>query len=308
LAKVDFFEYLQVVHNALARDGPDCNMEMKEAIKAVEDIIDDPNKWQELDEPFKLCTPFDGRKQEDISNFIQSLVGIAMGAVQYDFNAKGHGLMDITEVCETMVEKKNGNSAFDRLAKLNELSLKEQGQRCLNYTYQSMLDDLLETEWDKSIQVGGRQWTYQTCSEFGWYQSSDQPNHPYGSRFPVKDSIKVCTDLFGDIFNAKYIESMVEDSNSYYGAKELDVDNVVFVHGSIDPWHAMGRTTDLNEDAPAIIIQGTSHCADMYSNKKSDPPQLIKARARIGQLVDKWVHEANYHKYEHIYESIAIEF
>ena len=49
---------------------------------------------------------------------------------------------------------------------------------------------------------------------------------------------------------------MVQDSNSYYGAKELDVDNVVFVHGSIDPWHAMGRTTDLNEDAPAIMIQG----------------------------------------------------
>ena len=74
-----------------------------------------------ISEPFKLCTPFDGRKQEDISNFIQSLVGIAMGAVQYDFNAKGHGLMDITKVCETMVERKNGNSAFDRLAKLNEL-------------------------------------------------------------------------------------------------------------------------------------------------------------------------------------------
>ena len=49
---------------------------------------------------------------------------------------------------------------------------------------------------------------------------------------------------------------MVEDSNSYYGAKELDVDNVVFVHGSIDPWHAMGRTTDLNDDAPAIMIKG----------------------------------------------------
>ena len=72
-------------------------------------------------EPFKLCTPFNGSKQEDVSNFISSLVGIAMGAVQYDFNAKGHGLMDITEVCETMIEKKNGNSAVERLAKLNEL-------------------------------------------------------------------------------------------------------------------------------------------------------------------------------------------
>ena len=57
----------------------------------------------------------------------------------------------------------------------------------------------------------------------------------------------MCTDLFGESFQAGYIEEMIEDSNSYYGAKELDVDNVVFVHGSIDPWHAMGRTTDLND-------------------------------------------------------------
>ena len=50
-----------------------------------------------------------------------------------------------------------------------------------------MLDDLVQTEWDKAVQVGGRQWIYQTCSEFGWYQTSDQPKHPYGSRFPLKD-------------------------------------------------------------------------------------------------------------------------
>lgn len=67
---------------------------------------------------------------------------------------------------------------------------------------------------------------------------------------------QTCTDLFGDAFDAKYIEEMVEDSNSYYGAKELEVDNVVFVHGSIDPWHAMGRTTNLNENSPAIMIPG----------------------------------------------------
>ena len=74
-----------------------------------------------ISEPFKLCSPFNGTKQEDVANFIGALVGIAMGAVQYDFNAKSHGLMDVTKVCETMTEKKNGNAAVERLAKLNEL-------------------------------------------------------------------------------------------------------------------------------------------------------------------------------------------
>ena len=48
LFQVDFFEYLQVVHDALERDGPQCNIELKEAIKSVEDIIDNPIKWQQL--------------------------------------------------------------------------------------------------------------------------------------------------------------------------------------------------------------------------------------------------------------------
>ena len=49
---------------------------------------------------------------------------------------------------------------------------------------------------------------------------------------------------------------MVQETNDIYGATDLDVQNVVFVHGSIDPWHAMGRLTDLNESSPAIMIPG----------------------------------------------------
>ena len=36
-----------------------------------------------------------------------------------------------------------------------------------------------------SISVG-RQWTYQTCTEFGYYQSSDLQNQPFGHNFPLK--------------------------------------------------------------------------------------------------------------------------
>ena len=38
-----------MVYDALERDGPECNIAMTEAIKSVEDLIDDPNKWEQLD-------------------------------------------------------------------------------------------------------------------------------------------------------------------------------------------------------------------------------------------------------------------
>ena len=50
-----------------------------------------------------------------------------------------------------------------------------------------------DAQFDQKILDGiyYRQWIYQTCTEFGWYQSSDQPGHPYGTKFPVDFSVKV---------------------------------------------------------------------------------------------------------------------
>ena len=67
---------------------------------------------------------------------------------------------------------------------------------------------------------------------------------------------QLCNELFGEIFDLDYIEQMVQETNDLYGATDLDVQNLVFVHGSIDPWHAMGRLTDLNKNSPAIMIPG----------------------------------------------------
>jgi len=85
------------------------------------------------------------------------------------------------------------------------------------------------------------------------------------------------------------LQKSVEASNIEYGGYKPSVSNVVFVHGSIDPWHAMGVLDDLHEDAPSIYITGTSHCADMYPDREGDPEELTAARIRVGGLVRKWL-------------------
>lgn len=45
-------------------------------------------------------------------------------------------------------------------------------------------------------------------------------------------------------------------TNSNYGALDIAVSRVVFVHGSVDPWHALGITKTQDNDAPAIYIKG----------------------------------------------------
>ena len=73
-----------------------------------------------------------------------------------------------------------------------------------------------------------------------------------------------------------------------YGAKEIDVSNVVFVHGSFDPWHALGITEDHGTNK-AILIPGTAHCANMYPANEDDPPQLKHAREEIAKTISDWL-------------------
>lgn len=134
----------------------------------------------------------------------------------------------------------------------------------------------------------GRQWTYQTCTEFGYYQSSDLPDQPFGKRFPIDFSIRQCSDIFGKKFNYQLLESSVDRTNFIYGGLNLKLKRTVFPNGSIDPWSALGITSNTTGNA-AIFIQGTAHCADMYPPSEKDSPELKEARIQIENHLSAWL-------------------
>ncbi|XP_026681424.1 putative serine protease K12H4.7 [Diaphorina citri] len=66
----------------------------------------------------------------------------------------------------------------------------------------------------------------------------------------------MCQDIYGAKFSEKLVEAAVERTNTMYGGLDLEVSRVVFVHGSIDPWHALGIYETRSQQAPAIYIPG----------------------------------------------------
>ena len=46
--KVNFIEYLEVVYEAMGRDGPECNDAITEGIAALEMLVDDASEWGNL--------------------------------------------------------------------------------------------------------------------------------------------------------------------------------------------------------------------------------------------------------------------
>ena len=134
-------------------------------------------------------------------------------------------------------------------------------------------------------------WYWQTCTEFGWYQTSNQPSEVWGDEniSPLEISEQYCRDAYGDVYSHDYLEELMEATNDFYGSTEPDVTRVAFVHGSVDPWHPMGiYEEDLNDESPAIYIEGASHCADMYDDYVANTPQMQAAREEIKSLVAEW--------------------
>jgi len=122
-------------------------------------------------------------------------------------------------------------------------------------------------------------WFYQVCSEFGW-------------RFWYLDLPTECQKL-GEIFTTEYMQELRNDTNIYYGAKEIDVDNVVSLTASKDKWTPFAITEDINDNSPAYTIKNGIHC-DAYNptRTKGDPDSVKKAVNIVEQNIKKWIKNA----------------
>lgn len=292
-AIIDFKDYLRVVRDSLSTTGPECNKQIERAVDHLTFLSTVPENWPQIKQMFQLCSHFDSFNLNDVANLFQSLAGNFEGIVQYNKDSRefegGDANITIDTLCDKMTDPDDGLSPLEKYAAVNNLILKSSGEKCLDFDYDSYINSLREIEFNSTEGAGGRQWTYQTCVEYGYFQSSDLKNQPFGTLFPVEFFVKQCKDIFGAKFNEKFLEDAVQRTNTYYGGFHPSVRNVTFPNGSIDPWHALGITRDISEEVTAIYINGTAHCADMYPPSPEDTPELTEAREKIEYLVGKWI-------------------
>ncbi|XP_033099786.1 putative serine protease K12H4.7 [Anneissia japonica] len=294
-ATLDFTGYLDVVRDSLATSkyGSKCNDNIQSATNMIESLLDHPLGWRTLTDTFKLCNPLNGTNKNDIANMFESLVGNFMNVVQYNKdNRKFEGAVGteitIDTICDIMCNE-SGGDVLERYAQFNKLIMSTYKEKCLDISYDSMLAEYRKVSWDSAAAEGGRQWVYQTCSEFAFFQTTDSKDQPFGQYIPLSFFIQLCQDVYGERFNKSTIEQNIKRTNTNYGGYGVDVSKVVFPNGSIDPWHALGITKDIGDDATAIFINGTAHCANMYPATSDDPPQLVQARKAIQASVQQWI-------------------
>lgn len=69
---------------------------------------------------------------------------------------------------------------------------------CIPSNYDLLVEADRATGWDApASQLGVRQYSYQICSQLGWFHSSDSRFQPFGNSFNHQWWYITCNDLFG---------------------------------------------------------------------------------------------------------------
>ncbi|KAJ5079052.1 peptidase s28 family protein [Anaeramoeba ignava] len=156
-----------------------------------------------------------------------------------------------------------------------------------NYTNTTSVQwDMLQNSLSiqASPDYASRLWLYQCCQEFGWWQTA-----------PAKDPLRsplINLQYHRLVCETAFQKTMIPDcnfTNEYYGAKNPGSSNVIVPNGSLDPWHVLSILQNESLTLIARLIQGTSHCADLFPPSPTDPEDLTLAREEIAFFINSYI-------------------
>lgn len=291
-AVLEFTAYNDVVHDSLSSalvGGSDaCLNAVAEAFSDIAALAaTGPTGLALLSSEFLNCPNGNLGSQWDYYQFISNVAGNFQNAVQYDNDVA----FNISQICAIMTNP--SQSPLTNLVQVNNITVQSQGQTCVDNSWADYIASLANTTANPAVVgVGIRQWTYQTCAEFGYYQTCDSNTEcPFDSpQVNLASFTMLCQQLFG--ISPATTQQKINFTNLYYGAGNPSGSRVWYVNGSIDPWHALSILTAPNADMGAVFIPGTSHCANMDGSKPSDTQAMTDAREQISAVLGQWIAQA----------------
>ncbi|MGE0615669.1 MAG: S28 family serine protease, partial [Bacteriovoracia bacterium] len=271
-AKAAFEEYDLTVFTVA---GSDCVANMRKVVAAAEKAMADAETAQ----AFK--TRFQAQEVREAIDFLYVIADQASIAVQY-------GKRD--EFCAALEEAGDDLQALiDAYAKKGKEMFDWFGITAVQDSYQGS-ESLDAADYEEG--VGMRQWVYQTCSEYGYFQVAyrDPAKSARSSRITLPYHFEVCERLFGlkkpldeKLTNEKYYLPLLNE-------KDAATKNILLTNGANDPWAMLSITKELGNDTNpnllSLMIPGASHCEDLTSRMGTE---LEKVRDLTLALFQKWV-------------------
>jgi pimeloyl-ACP methyl ester carboxylesterase len=269
ISKADFFEY---DHHVAAVAGPQCLKAIQTVVAMVEQKLNDPTSTQ------SVKTLFQAQEVTNNVDFLYVLADMAAIAIQY-------GAKD--QFCNALQDGIANGDPVSAYATIGTELFKNFGTTALQDSFQGATST---NPADYITVPGGRSWMYQSCTEFGYYQTAYQ-NPAESSRsqaITLQYHNEACNRLFGihtqvntDFTNSKFYTQLFAPS----------VNHIYFTNGSDDPWSLLG-ITDANPDHARnpllqfFLIAGSAHCDDLGGRFSA---ALSTARQQFDTLMQMWL-------------------
>merc|ERR1719215_2094262 len=134
-------------------------------------------------------------------------------------------------------------------------------------------------------------WGYQTCSEFGFYQTCEVGSDCFFTQGlvsfnnPDHKPNDFCSDLFALSTNDTL--QAIKKTDDYYNAKVAAASRIIWVNGNVDPWHGLSHFSPPGAEQPIIWpVQGAGHCAWMRAASSGEQQEeLLVFKLTVDRVV-----------------------
>ena len=266
LAKANFEEY---DHHVAKVAGETCLRAIQQATLNAEQDLKSQQASVQIKKLFKLSAV-----KSDF-DFLYVMADMAAVAIQYGSQK---------DFCETLVTGTQAGKTIEAYAKAGIKAFEILGITPFEDTFQAAQS----TNPKNFVNTGFRAWMYQSCTEFGYFQTAYHvPSESSRSaKITLQAHYGVCKRLFN--FDVPVNTDRTND-HFYRGLAQNSVKNIFFTNGSNDPWSHLSITnsdqTMGNENLKFFLIAGASHCEDL-GERISDA--LKTARNEFVALSKQW--------------------
>ncbi|XP_052747721.1 putative serine protease K12H4.7 isoform X2 [Galleria mellonella] len=273
-AQEDFPEYLEVITEALRTQGSEeCLSSVSEAVQLMVELLETEDGAATISSLFNTCSPIDTSSEWDIPTFFWYGITETFAAlVQYATPG------NIPAACAVLTNS-NISDPVQRLA--NWITAQSWTQPCIESRYSEVVTAHTNTDYDSPNSVM-RLWTYQTCVEYGWYQTTTSSRQPFLSTVPLEYFHQMCKDFYSiDFDEVRLRQGIVRTNNLFAGLTHLP-DYSVSVAGGHDPWSPMGpNVTHATALASVYVVPGVSHCRAITATGNSDTEELERVKQAV---------------------------
>ncbi|EGC31420.1 hypothetical protein DICPUDRAFT_39962 [Dictyostelium purpureum] len=272
--ELNFFQYLEIVQNTIiseVQDGERCVENIRNATLEIEEIIKFGNH-NLLKDKFRLCAPLENEKDFSLLEFTNSLV--FMDTVQYYDSNKDK----LQKICNIL--NNEFKSSLDNYIQI-WLEVSYPNVKCINVNYKNHIEIWKE----RNVDHQSKAWLYQTCTEYGYFMTTESKNQPFGSLLNLQFYTDMCQDIFG-------IRNMIPNTkwaNDQYGGFKINsesIKSILYINSSLDPWYPLSFTPNMEKNGiNTLFIKGHSHCSDIYKSSNTSSNEIKNAHNSIFNFI-----------------------